>query len=403
MCSEARGGILDFCSIYMFFDGALPNRLDWMAYVLAGFSLAFIAINAMVGITAIYTWFERRALGRFQSRLGPNRWGPYGLLQPFADLIKMITKEDIVPEGADRPVFNVAPIVLLVPTLLVISVIPFGKDSFLGRLNIGVLFIIGVTSLSTIAIFMGGWASRNKYAMLGAMRGVAMLVSYEVPMALAITGVLLVAGSLSLFDIVEAQSVPFLLVQPLGFFVFLAAAMAEMSRTPFDQIEAESELGAGYHTEYSGMKFGIFQLSEFMAPLVTALIIVTLFLGGTRGFAPVPGQVWFVLKVFAVVFAMLWARATWPRLRVDQIMGFAWKALFSLALVNLFLIAIEVDLLQDSETGRLSTNAMWLMAAINWVITLVSVVAVANIMGHRRLQRPTPVASPLANMSVEAD
>jgi len=400
VCSDAAGGILDFCSIYGFFDSRLP---DWLAYALAGFTLAFIVVNAIVMVTAMYTWFERRALGRFQARLGPNRWGPFGLLQPIADFVKLVTKEDMVPEDADRAVFNVAPVVLLAPTLVVVALIPFGDASFLGQLNIGVLFIIGITSVSAIAIFMGGWASRNKYAMLGAMRGVAMLISYEVPMALAITGVLLVSGSLALSDIVNEQSVPFLLVQPLGFIVFMAASMAEISRTPFDQIEADSELVAGYHTEYSGIKFAVLQLAEFMAPIVTALIVTTLFLGGTRGFDPIPGQVWFVLKVFMVVFAMLWVRATWPRLRVDQIMGIAWKGLFFLALMNMFVIAIEVQVLMDSDTGRLSTESLWLMAAINLVITVVSIIGIANVMGHRRLRPPTPVPSPLANMNAEAD
>ena len=403
MCAEATGGRLDFCSVYMFFGGALPDGLSWLAYALAALSLAFLVINALVISTALNTWFERRAIGRFQSRLGPNRWGPFGLLQPIADTVKLMTKEDTVPEEADRPVFTIAPIVLLVPVLVVVAVIPFGEDSFLGGLNIGILFIIGVTSVNTFAILMAGWASRNKYAMLGAMRGVAMLLSYEVPMALAITGVLLVAGSLSMLDIVKGQDVPFLLVQPLGFLVFIAAASAEMSRTPFDQIEAESELGSGYHTEYSGMKFAVFQLAEFMAPVVTAIIITTLFLSGYRGFAPIPGQLWFVLKVFLLVFIFIWVRATWPRLRVDQIMGFAWKGLFALAMVNLFLIAVEVELFQDAESGELSTNALWLMAGINWVITVASVVAMANILGQRRLKRPTPVPSPLANMKAEAD
>ena len=396
-------GRLDFRSIYDFFDRILPESFDWLAYGLAGFSLAFIVINALVMTTAFYTWFERRAIGRFQSRLGPNRWGPFGTFQPLADLIKLISKEDTTPDGADRPVFNIAPVVLLAPTLLAVAVIPFGEGSFLGTLNIGVLFILGVTSANTIAIFMGGWASRNKYAMLGAMRGVAMLVSYEVPMAIAIAGVLLTAGSLAMFDIVSAQTVPFLMVQPLGFLVFLAAASAELSRTPFDQIEAESELGSGYHTEYSGIKFAVFQLAEFMAPIVTALIIVTLFLGGTRGYEPIPGQVWFIIKVFAVVFGMLWIRATWPRLRVDQIMGFAWKGLFTLALVNLFLVAVEVQLMRDSVLGALSTNDLWLMAVINWAVAIVSIVAVANILGQRRLRRPIPSPSPLANMNAEAD
>ena len=383
---------------------------------MAGFTLAFIVINAMIMSTALYTWFERRALGRFQVRLGPNRWGPFGLLQPLADIIKLITKEDTIPDEADRPAFTVAPVVLLLPMLLVVAVVPFGEDSFLGRLNVGILFIVGVTSISTIAIFVGGWASGNKYAMLGAMRGVAMLISYEVPMALAIAGVLLLVGpalpadaegfagisSLALSKIVESQVLPFLLVSPLAFLVFVAAASAEMSRTPFDQIEAESELGSGYHTEYSGIKFAVFQLAEFMAPIVTSIIIVTLFLGGTRGFSPVPEQIWFILKVFVVIFLLLWVRATWPRLRIDQIMAFAWKGLFGLAILNLFVVATEIEFLRTSD-GTLSTGSLWLMAAINWPVTLVSVVVLARLLGHGRMDRPEPSPSPLANMYAEAE
>ena len=403
MYETLSAGIFDFWSIYRFWDAILPEGVDWLAYGLAAFSLAFLVINMMVVATALYVWFERRAIGRFQSRLGPNRWGPFGLLQPIADVLKLITKEDTVPETADRPVFNMAPIVLFVPALLVVAVIPFGDETFLGRLNIGALFIIAVTSANAFAIFMGGWASRNKYAMLGAMRGVAMLISYEVPMALAVAGVLLVAGSMSLFDIVNSQLLPFMLIQPLGFLVFMAAASAEISRTPFDQIEAESELGSGYHTEYSGMKFAILQLAEFMAPLVASIIAVALFFGGTRGFAPIPGQLWFVLKVLVILFALLWIRASWPRLRVDQIMGFAWKGLFALALVNLFAIAIEVQLLQDPVTGGLTMADMGVMAGVNWVLTGVTVVAMANLMGQHRLKRPAPRPSPLANMRAEAD
>ena len=351
MCEQGTGGA--FCWLHGLLGDLLntPQSLEWAAFALAGLVLAFVVVNVLLMAATGYTWFERRALGRFQARLGPNRWGPFGMFQPIADGIKLLTKEDVVPADADRWVFNAAPIALMAPTILVVAVIPLEADSFLGSLNIGVLFLIGVTSVNTIAIFMGGWASRNKYAMFGAMRGVAMLISYEVPMALAITGVLLVSGTLSLSGIAAAQSVPFLLVQPLGFLVFMAAASAEMSRTPFDQIEAESELGSGYHTEYSGMKFAIFQLAEFMAPIITALIVVTLFLGGPKQIGPVPGQVWFVVMVCVVIFVMLWFRATWPRLRVDQIMGFAWKGLFALAILNLFLVAVEVYLLRDS-TGR---------------------------------------------------
>ncbi len=390
-------GILSFESIYGFVDGFMPESLDWLAFAIGAAALAFIVINAMVMSTAIYTWFERRTLGRFQNRLGPNRWGPFGLLQPIADLVKLITKEDTTPDEADRWVMALAPIVLLAPTLLVVAVVPFGEMSFLGRLNIGVLFVLGVTSVNTIAIFMAGWGSANKYAMLGAMRGVAMLVSYEVPMALGVVGVLILSGSLALYDIVNAQTVPYLIVQPLGFLIFVAAASAEMSRTPFDQIEAESELGSGYNTEYSGIKFALLFLAEFMAPIINAMIIVTLFLGGTNGFSPIPGQIWFIIKTFVVVFALLWVRATWPRLRVDQIMGFAWKGLFALSLLNIFALAIEVAILQEPD-GGISTTSLWIMAAINWAITIAAIIVTARVLGQKRLERPAPTPSPLANM-----
>ncbi|MDP6302652.1 MAG: NADH-quinone oxidoreductase subunit NuoH [SAR202 cluster bacterium] len=392
-------GILDFNSLLDFYAEFLP---DDIAFVAAAVTLASVVVNVLVSMTAVYTWFERRALARFQVRLGPNRWGPFGILQPFADLIKLITKEDTTPETADRWVFNLAPIVLVVPGLMAISVIPFGQDTFLGRLNIGILFILGITSINTIAIFMAGWGSANKYAMLGSIRGVAMLVSYEVPMALSVTGVILISGSLAMFDIVTAQDLPFILVQPLSFLIFIAAASAEMSRTPFDQIEAESELGSGYNTEYSSMKFGVLFLAEFMAPLITAMIVTTLFLGGTRGIDPVPGQVWFVLKSFVVLFGLLWVRATWPRLRVDQIMSFAWKGLFGLALLNIFIVAAEIAVFQD-EAGALSMRSLAIMSAINWVVTIVALVAMANILGQRKLERPEPVPSPLANMYADGD
>ncbi len=392
-------GLLDFRGIYGMFNLFLPQ---WMAYGAAALTLALIVINTMVLSTALFTWLERRAIGRFQARLGPNRWGPFGLLQPIADVLKLIVKEDTTPDTADKLVFAIAPVLLFAPTVLVIAVIPFGEHTFLGRLNVGVLFIVGVTSLNTVAVLAAGWASRNKYAMLGSMRGVAMLCSYEVPMALAMTGVVLMAGSLSLYDVVAKQSLPFLLVQPLAFFVFMAAATAEMSRTPFDQIEAESELGAGYHTEYSGMKFAIFQLAEFMAPIVVAIIATVLFLGGTNGFDPIPGQVWFAGKVLLLIFAMIWIRSTWPRLRIDQIMGFAWKGLFALALLNIFVVALEVMLFQDGE-GNISTQNMWIMTGLNWVITIVAVFVMTRVLGGNRIERPAPRRSPLANMYAEAD
>ena len=237
----------------------------WLAFTLAGAVLGFLVINVLMISGALYTWFERRTLGRFQVRLGPNRWGPFGILQPIADGIKLLTKEDTIPDSADRP-----------------------------------------------------------------------------------------------------------------------------------------ELGSGYHTEYSGVKFAVFQLAEFLAPIVTAVIVATLFLGGTRGFDPVPGQVWFALKVFVVIFLMLWVRATWPRLRIDQIMGFAWKGLLALSLVNLFLVAAEVEILRG-DSGELTTGSLWIMAAINWAVTLAAIVGYSLTLRGRRSMFPEPVRSPLANMYAEAD
>ena len=395
--------MIGFGNIYDTIANIAPRGLEWLAFVGASVVLAMIVINAAILTTALYTWFERRVLGRFQNRLGPNRWGPFGVLQPIADLVKLITKEDVVPDVADKRVFALAPIVLVFPGILVFSVIPFGEQSFLGKLNIGVLFVLGVTGINTLAIIMGGWASRNKYALFGAVRGAAMLVSYEVPMALSLVGVVILAGSMALLDIVNSQDVFFILVQPLGFFVFVAAALAEMSRAPFDMIESESELGSGYHTEYSGIKFALFQLAEFMAPIVVATVATVLFLGGTRGIDPIPGQVWFLLKAFAVVFVLVWTRATWPRLRVDQIMGFAWKGLFPLSIVNLFLIAVELFAFQEPD-GTISMESLWIMVPINWVIFLISVVLIARALGQRNLQQVKPPSpSPLANMAANAD
>ena len=375
----------------------IGDSAAWMSYLVACLAISFIIINVLIMSTAVYTWFERRVIGRFQVRRGPNRNGPFGILQPIADVIKLILKEDTIPNEADKPVFTLAPIVLLAPTLLTITVIPLGEKSFLGSLNIGILFIVGVTSVNAIAIFMAGWGSRNKYAILGSMRGAAMLVSYEIPMALGITSVLLLSGSLAMTEIVKQQSVWFIAVMPMGFFVFMAAATAEMSRTPFDQIEAESELGSGYNTEYSGIKFAVLFLAEFMAPIITAAIVTTLFLGGTKGFDPIPGEIWFVIKMFVVIFVLLWFRATWPRLRVDQIMGFAWKPLFGLGIANIFLIALERQLLSDSA-GNLSTENLIIMSVINWIITIGTLLIMANVLGRKKFERPKPVPSPLANM-----
>ena len=347
--------------------------LAWVGYFVAGFTIMFILINALLLGAAVFVYLERRFLGRFQSRLGPNRVGPWGLLQPIADILKLLTKEDIVPKGADRWVFNLAPIVMLAPVLLILAVIPFGQNSFLADLNVGILYVLALGGITTIAIFMAGWASANKYALFGSMRAVAQLISYEIPVVLSIVGVLLLAGSLSLVTIVEAQRIPFMLMQPLGLFIFLVGTSAELNRTPFDLVEAESEIIAGYHIEYSGMKFGLLQLAEFASVLVAGGVISVLFLKGWEG-PWLPSHLWFMIKVFFIVFLFIWIRATLPRLRVDQIMGFAWKFLFPLSLINIFVTAAEVLAWPEPTTGQL-----WAMVGINFGVAIVAIIAFSRL------------------------
>lgn len=388
-------------NIYGFFAGLLPEGLSWLALVITGLILAFLFVNALMMFVAGVVYLERRVLGRFQSRLGPNRVGPFGALQPIADLLKMVFKEDVVPAAADKLVFVAAPIVMVVPALAMMAVIPYGKNTFVTNLNVGILFAIAITSVSSLGIFMAGWGSANRFATLGAMRGVAMLVSYEVPMILSLVGVLLLGGTLSLVGVVDAQRIPFILLQPLGFLVFLIAATAEMNRAPFDIIEADSEIVAGYHTEYSGVKWGMFQLAEYGAMIVSAAVMVTVFLSGWQNpFVPkgwpqvLPSQLWFLLKVGFVLFLLIWVRATIPRLRIDQIMGFAWKILFPLALLNLVVTAVEAQVVPNPNAWQL-----WVLVAINLAVAVGAVVGFGAAFGRRRTN---PTAS-VTSVSLQAE
>ena len=293
----------------------------------------------LVFTVIIFVFFLALVMGFI--RLGPNRTGPFGLLQPVADAIKVLLKEDIVPAKADKIVHWLAPVVAFAPVLMIFAVVPFQDGALLADLNIGILYVVAISSVATVGIFMAGWGSSNKYSLIGAMRNVAAVVSYEIPVVLAIAGVVLLAGSLSLNQIVLAQGVPFILLQPLGFLIFFIGSCAEINRSPFDLVEADSELTAGFHTEYSGMKFAMFYLMEYAEALAISAIITTLFLGGWRG--PVlPPWLWFVIKVVIVFFVMVWTRTTLPRIRIDQLMAFAWKCLLPLALINLIITAIEV-------------------------------------------------------------
>lgn len=281
------------------------------------------------------TWVERRLLAVWQDRLGPNRVGPFGTLQALADAIKLFTKEDWVPPFADKPVFVLAPAIILIAVLMSFVIVPFAPGLLLANLNIGLLFFLAMSSLSVYSIVLGGWASNSKYALLGGLRAAAQMITYEVFLGLSVMGPVLLAGSFRLTDIVEAQrELWFVVPQFLGFVLFLIAGVAETRRLPFDLPEAETELAAGFHTEYSGMKFGMFFIGEYLGMILLSAMITTLFLGGWRG-PLLPPIVWFLLKssFFLVLFILM--RASLPRPRLDQLMSFGWKVLLPLALANL--------------------------------------------------------------------
>jgi len=360
--------------------GFLPM---WAAEAVVHFGVGLILLFIGLGSVLVLTLGERKVIARVQDRFGPNRWGPWGILQPVADGIKMLTKEDIVPEGADYWVHLLAPICIMIPAVLIYAVLPFGEGMWGTDLNIGILYIVAIASLGTIAILMAGWSSNNKYSLLGAFRVVAQLISYEIPMVLSIVAVVLLTGSMSMVEIVRQQPVPHLITMPMVFFVYLVAAFAELYRAPFDMIEADSELVAGYFTEYSGMKFVMFFMAEYINLFAMSAIITTLFLGGWRG--PIlPGYIWFFIKCGAVIFVFWWVRSMIPRIRIDHLLNLAWKFLVPLGLVNLMVVGLVDKLVAD---GLVQGIAL-LIANIVVAIGVIGVLAFA---GHktrsRRLQR----------------
>jgi NADH-quinone oxidoreductase subunit H len=319
-----------------------------------------ILIKAVVVVFVLVTAFaytllwERKLIGRFQARYGPNRAGPVGYLQPLADVLKLIFKEDFVPQGANRHLFQIAPMISVFAAVAAVAVIPFGGtitvdghevDLVGADLNVGVLYLFALSGLGFYGLILGGWASGNKYSLLGAARTAAQLVSYEVAMGLSVIGVVMMAQSLSLVDIVHAQAdtVWYIVLQPLGFLIFLVAAVAETNRAPFDLPEAESELVAGYHTEYGGLKFAMFFLAEYINMIIISALGATLFLGGFSG-PLLPGWLWLAIKVAGLLFLFIWLRATLPRLRYDRLMKLGWKVLLPLATLNLVVTAIIVAL-----------------------------------------------------------
>ncbi len=325
-----------------------------MANVIIAVAESVVIIGLLLGGFAYMTLWERKLVGRIQMRYGPNRVGPYGLLQPVADGIKLAFKEATAPRGADRWVYPLAPAISVVAALASFAVIPVGPDvNLLGQriplqladVSVGILYILAMSSLGVYGIVLAGWSSNNKYSLLGGVRSSAQMISYELALGLSLVGVILITGSLRLGDVVAAQArlLPFAILQPIAFLTYSIAAVAEVNRAPFDLPEAETELVAGYHTEYSGLKFAMFQMAEYINMITVSSLATTIFLGGWLGpFGLLSGPWWFLLKVFVLLSCFVWLRATLPRVRYDRLMRLGWTFLMPLALLNVVLTAIGV-------------------------------------------------------------
>jgi NADH-quinone oxidoreductase subunit H len=336
--------------------------LEW---VIKGFVLALLLL---VGF-AYLTLYERRALARIQARIGPNRAGPQGILQPIADAVKLVFKEELIPAQADKLIFILAPVITVVPAVVIAAVVPWGPDVtvfgyhltlYIADINIGVLYMMSVASIAIYGIVLSGWSSNNKYAMLGGIRSSAQMVSYEIALGLSFVAAILLAGTMRMLDIVQAQKgMWFGVLQPVGMAIFLIATLAEVNRAPFDMPEAEQELTAGYHTEYSGMKFALLFMAEYVKMIAICAIAATLFFGGYREFwflsntvlsvdrSPLLGPIYIFLKIAILLFGMIWVRATFPRIRYDRLMEFGWKVLLPLSLAVIFITAIGIVLAQQ--------------------------------------------------------
>jgi NADH-quinone oxidoreductase subunit H len=342
---------------------------------------AILSFVAPVVVVVAFTYRERKVIARIQDRVGPNRAGPLGLLQGFADAVKMLTKEDITPVGADRIVYNLAPGLAVIGTILVYAVLPVAPGVIGTDLNIGILYVVAVGGFGMLAAVMAGWSSNNKYALISAFRVVAQLIAYEIPMVLAIIMVVLAAGSMQMGQIIAAQDVPFLFTLPVAFIIFFVATIAEIGRAPFDLLEAESEIVAGFHVEYSGFKFALFFIGEYMHLFVGAGLATTLFLGGWRG--PGAGEAsilgvllgfgYFLVKTVFLIFLMMWIRGTFPRIRIDHLLDFGWKFLVPVGLLALMAVALVLKL---PFFG--SPVLKWVgMLLANIVVMVVSLAAVA--------------------------
>jgi NADH-quinone oxidoreductase subunit H len=366
---------------------------DWTLW-LEWLIKSLFVIFALLGGFAYLTLYERRALARIQSRIGPNRAGPQGVLQPIADAVKLIFKEELVPAKADRILFFWAPVITMVPSIILAATIPFGPRNvpLFGRevslavadISVGVLYLMSIASIAVYGIVLAGWSSNNKYAMLGGLRSSAQMISYELSLGLMFVTAIILADSMNLYEIVDKQrSIWFAVIQPVGALIFLIVTLAEVNRAPFDMPEAEQELTAGYHSEYSGMKFALFFMAEYQKMITISLIAATLFFGGFREFWFLQGTIFSVdrfwwlgpiymlIKVVVLLFFMIWVRATWPRIRYDRLMAFGWKVLLPLSLAIAFITAAGVLLAQ--ELGPIWIWSIPVVSAIVGILTVVMI------------------------------
>jgi NADH-quinone oxidoreductase subunit H len=379
---------------------------NWLEGLLVGWNIAPGAATAIVqllgafilgafslGLVIFTIWMERKLYARIQDRLGPNRVGPWGIFQTFPDMVKIFTKEYITPDGADKVVFNLAPILTVSAVMLLWAVIPFAPTIVGSEINVGVLYVVAIGAIGTLGIIMAGWSSNNKYALLGAFRTVSQMVSYEVPMVLALLVPVLLGHSMGVNSLVNAQTVWFIVLSPLAALLFFLSSQAEIGRAPFDLLEAESELVAGYQTEYSGLKFGMFYVGEFLHAFTVSALMATLFLGGWRGpwaeQAPILGVAYFFVKTFIVYFFVIVLRITMPRLRIDQMLNFNWKFLTPLALVLLICTALVEKILQSS-----GLDSLWVRTAIYLVMNIVIIWVTIEILRHIGGKEPQQVGKP---------
>jgi len=362
-------------------DTLSPGWIKLIKYLVSGLLAALIGTLPVV----FFSWMERKVVARIQDRIGPNTAGPWGIIVAIADAVKMFTKEDITPAGADRVLYNAAPILMGMAAFMVYGVLPFAPNLVGVDLSVALLYVLALGSVSTIAVLVAGWASNNKYALLGAFRTVAQLISYEIPQALALIAPIMLAGTMSTVGLVEAQDVAYIFVLPVSAFIFLISSIAETSRSPFDLLEAESEIVAGFHIEYSGMKFALFFIAEYGNTFAISMLTAVIFLGGYRLFGlenavPFLAPVIVIVKAVAVVFILMWIRGTLPRLRIDQLLSFNWKFMVPLSLVNISVVAILAKVLQEAEAGAGLQTIALLTANI---LMVVGVYAIFGLAGRR--------------------